>query len=181
MCNGLSGVYSHSKTTNTASWSLHIAEWDMARTTRTVDPCWVPRSQSIHALPRPTATPDSLAATPLSSAATRNPSGQTAPGDLGQAHRLWSKCQCSHLLVHPNVSRPGCVGLSTLSPACPFSHPLTWAQQPVCMWQTQDDALWQACCLCACLSQHTSASNHLSAHRKLLAHQEKGPKIMLGY
>ena len=143
----------------------------MTRTTRTVDPRWAPCSRSIHASPRPTATPDSLAATPLSSAATRNPSGQTAPGDLGQAHRLWSKRQHSHSLVHPNVSRPGCVGLSTLSPARPFSRLLTWARRPVCMRQTRDDALWHACRLRARLGQLTSTSNHLSAHGKLLAEQ----------
>jgi len=42
-------------------------------------------TQPVHprlASPRLTTTPNSLAATPLSSATTRNPSGQTAPVDL---------------------------------------------------------------------------------------------------
>ena len=49
---------------------------------------------------------------------------------------------------------------------------LTWARRPVCMQQTWDDTLWHVRRLCAHLGQHTSASNDLSAHGKLLAEQQ---------
>ena len=49
---------------------------------------------------------------------------------------------------------------------------LTWVWRLVWMRQTWDDALWHVRHLCACLGQRTSASNDLSAHRKLLVEQQ---------